>query len=159
MKLNFACGPTRWPGFDNSDIHGEPGTSYVDLEDRPLPYPDGSAEIVMHSHGLLMTHPDLSGLFSEWHRILMPGGWLRLDDNPYRFYDHGTENIVEGAGFPADQRISRRALKAMLITAGFGPCYDIDPGRTKIPADPATVEAILGNHNGHESFAVEAQKW
>ncbi len=89
----------------------------------------------------------------------MPGGWLRLDDNPYRFYDHATENIVEGAGFPDDQRVPRSKLKVMLRDAGFGPVHEIDPSTTKIPADDTTTLSIVGNHNGHESFAVETQKW
>ncbi len=164
MKLNVACGSTRWPGFHNTDINREPGTEWLDLEDRPYPYQDNTAELVMISHGLHLTnngtpvHPNFQAIIREFHRILQPGGWLRIDDNPYRTYDDTTEHVDEGAGYPADLRISRGDFTEMLRNVGFDPVLELDSGDTQIDTDEETRQAITGNGRLHVSFAVEAQK-
>lgn len=165
VRLNFACGPTQWPGFDNSDIDPAYGASVIDLEQRPYPYPDETAELILISHGLHLTydgynpiHPNFQAIMREFHRILRPAGWLRIDDNPWRTYDtlHAADN--EGLGYPRWLRISRVDFCEMLRHVGFGVVAECDPDTTQIPADDDTRQAIIGNHAGHDSFAVEACK-
>ncbi len=168
-RLNFACGGQLWPGFENSDIVG--GDVYCDLEDHPYPYGDDTAELVMISHGLQFcveggqpAHPDLEPMMWEFHRILRPGGWLRIDDNPLRITRIGETlpdsevQAENGRGFPVELRIDRDELIEMLMQIGFEVVVEIDPNTTQIPCEDETRHAITHNHENHYSFALEAQK-
>lgn len=168
MKLNLACGGSRWDGFDNSDIEG--GDRYVDL-DKPLPYPDNSAELVLLSHALFMgtpdgkaLHQDMAAIMREICRVLERGGWLRIDDNPSRCYwdanpvSQAEANEEAYRGYPDDLRITREHLIATLRAAGFSQAWNVPQDATLIEADEATTRAILGNRMGHVSFTVEALK-
>lgn len=168
LKLNFACGETIWPGFDNSDVHGRDGTSIVDLEQPPYPYEEKTAGLILISHGLWMTkdghaplHPDPRKILAEFFRILEPGGWLRIDDNPWRCYVNQfapPSDLEERAQFPEEQRMSRFDLLTMLHGIGFRQIFEIDPQSTLVDADTETRAAIVGNQSGHLSFTVEARK-
>ncbi len=167
LRLNFACGGSRWDGFDNSDTNGEPGTTFVDLTKPPYPYPDESAELILISHALFMGNhgvpnlPELAPIFAEFHRILHPGGWLRIDDNPWRCYDpdHDLDPGQVAAelerGYREEWRLPRGVLCGMLTEAGFNTVAEVDPAETHIPIDDP---AILANKQGHYSFTIEAQK-
>ena len=171
MKLNFACGGSRWPGFINSDINGEPGVEHGDLNEFPYPYEDDSAEIVMISHGLFHTRngdpviADHAAVMREFHRILAPGGWLRIDDNPLRCYldgedvDAGEVDAELARGYPHHLRMSRQDLRDIILRdAGFARFHYVPTDMTYIPGDHETLDAIIGNRMGHVSFTVEAQK-
>ena len=166
LRLNFACGGSQWPGWDNSDIHGDPGTTVVDMDVIPYPYENGSASIIMVSHALFSRHmnpPNMPAIFGEWFRILEPGGWLRIDDNPIRCWQDG-EHVDEGErgneadrGYPDDKKITREHLRGLLRAAGFR-VEDVPQGETRIPCDEETKAAVLGNCQGHYSFTVECHK-
>ncbi len=159
LRLNFACGPSRWAGFVNSDIHGEEGSETISLDERPYPFPDDSAELIMISHGLCI-RPNKRAILAEFARILRPGGWLRIDDNPYRFHNGVLEweriNSQWGR-FPDDLLCPRGVLVEWLLDLGFS-VIEQDPRETEITDDPELELVILGNQLGHESFTIEAQK-
>jgi predicted SAM-dependent methyltransferase len=169
-RLNFACGYAIWPGFDNSDISGEPGSTYLDLEDFPYRYEDDSAEIIMMSHALFVgeegvpAHPDFAPIMAECYRILEPGGWLRIDDNPFRCYVDGVVYPPDEAArehmarFPSQLKIPRETLREILRDAGFKRVEDVPQGMTLIPGDAELHQAIIGNRLTHVSFTIEAQK-
>jgi predicted SAM-dependent methyltransferase len=169
-RLNFACGDAIWPGFDNSDISGEAGSTYLDLEDFPYRYDDDSAEIIMMSHALFVgekgvpAHPDFAPIMSECHRILQPSGWLRIDDNPFRCYLDGDvypdDELAreQGSKFPRSLKIPREELHSILHAAGFSRSMDVPQGETMIPGDAELHLSILGNRLTHVSFTIEAQK-
>lgn len=70
-KIQFGCGGNRLPGFENHD-------SETDIT-KPLPYPDGVADFVFCEHCLEHVNGAKGFLFmEECHRILKPGGVLRL---------------------------------------------------------------------------------
>ena len=159
LRLNFACGPSRWDGFINSDIHGEEGSETIDLDERPYPFADDSAELIIISHGLCI-RPNKHAILSEFARILRPGGWLRIDDNPYRFHN-GTldwERINSQWGrFPEDLLCPRSVLVEWLLELGFDE-IEQDPEQTEITDEPLLRAMILGNQLTHESFTIEARK-
>lgn len=71
-RLQFGCGPRHlpapWENFDRD----------VDIR-KPLPFPDSSAQFVLAEH--VIEHiPFAEGLhfLAECHRVLEPGGVLRL---------------------------------------------------------------------------------
>lgn len=71
MKIQFGCGGNRLPGFKNHDQD-------VDVT-KPLPYRDGVADFVFIEHCIEhVSAPDCLRFFDEAHRILKPGGVLRV---------------------------------------------------------------------------------
>ncbi len=73
MKLNLGCGRIHLPDHLNVDLLG--GEVRVDAEH--LPFREGSFEEVFASH-VLEHIPDLVGTMHELHRVLKPGGLLKV---------------------------------------------------------------------------------
>ena len=75
-KLQIGAGPLGIDGWLNSDLIA--GDVYLDLE-RPLPLPDRVFAYAFGEHVIEhIAEHRIAGLLSELHRILMPGGVLRL---------------------------------------------------------------------------------
>jgi SAM-dependent methyltransferase len=78
-RLHWGCGSVIAPGWINSDIMDGPGVDIPCDIRRGLPLSDGSVDYIVSHHAL----PDL-GLYDqvpalrELHRVLRPGGVLRL---------------------------------------------------------------------------------
>src|SRR6266850_3689498 len=79
-RLHFACGKVHLPDWVNIDQQVDPDIVDVswDLR-RPLPLAHGSAEFIFHEHFLEhLTVQEGLALLRECHRLLMPGGVLRV---------------------------------------------------------------------------------
>jgi predicted SAM-dependent methyltransferase len=77
-RLQVGCGPHRHSGWLNCDRLISRGVIYLDAT-RPLPFPDASFEFVFCEHFLtVLTLPRAFDFLRECHRILRPGGVLRL---------------------------------------------------------------------------------
>jgi SAM-dependent methyltransferase len=76
-RLNLGCGTDVRPGYVNLDAAALPGVDVVhDLDVLPLPFEDETfREIVCQD---VLEHVDLVGVLRECHRILAPGGVLRV---------------------------------------------------------------------------------
>lgn len=165
IRLNVACGDRLWPGWVNADINLHPGTSWLDLRCRPYPYPDNSVHLVMISHALQITvggdHAvgDVTKVLEEFHRILAPGGWLRVDDSAYRIYDAEVGYRPDGTDFPMELYISRDQFKSLLYTIGFAPVHIFATANvTHVQDDPDVQHALMDNSRGHTSVTFEARK-
>lgn len=76
MKVNIGAGRTYVPGFVNVDIVPWADVS-VDLESEPLPFEDGSVQLIFS--GSTLEHlSNYLGVMAELHRVLVDGGWLLL---------------------------------------------------------------------------------
>jgi glycosyltransferase involved in cell wall biosynthesis/predicted SAM-dependent methyltransferase len=77
-KLNLGCGPTILPGWDNLDLEPHPGARFWDATEG-IPAQSESVGLVYCEH--FIEHLDLAvglRLLRECHRVLAPGGLLRL---------------------------------------------------------------------------------
>jgi predicted SAM-dependent methyltransferase len=75
-KLQFGAGPFRLPGWLNTDLIS--GEVHVDLT-RPLPFDDGVFAYAFGEHVIEHLADDQGArLLAELHRVLRPGGVLRL---------------------------------------------------------------------------------
>lgn len=78
QKLNVGCGETKKEGYVNLDwsplVH--PDVAH-DLNVLPYPFPDGSFDLIEAYH--VLEHLDRPfAIMKEFHRILKPGGALRV---------------------------------------------------------------------------------
>lgn len=78
-RLNWGCGAEGEPGWTNSDVKTGPGIQLpADIRDG-LPVPDHSFDYAVSVHALPeLPYPDLVPALAELHRVLEPGGTLRL---------------------------------------------------------------------------------
>ena len=74
--MQIGAGPKRLDGWLNSDLIA--GDIYLDLG-RPLPFEDGSLAYVFGEHVIgSLSEADGADLMRELHRVLRPGGVVRL---------------------------------------------------------------------------------
>jgi predicted SAM-dependent methyltransferase len=79
LRLHVGSGPERLEGWVNVDRQELPGVDLVADVTGGLPLQDGSAEAVFAEHFLEHLRLDHAIAFlHEAHRVLAPGGWLRL---------------------------------------------------------------------------------
>src|SRR5215813_6799182 len=80
LKLNLGCGRKPLSQWINIDDHRRPGVLVMRLPDGLRRFPAASARYIYASH--VLEHIDYparaSTLVRECHRILIPGGVLRL---------------------------------------------------------------------------------
>lgn len=70
-NINLGCGENRLDGWENHD-------SDVDIT-KPLPWPENSVDFILAEHVFEhVSGPDALRFLYECHRILKPGGVLRL---------------------------------------------------------------------------------
>lgn len=77
-KVQIGAGPSNAPGWLNTDIEPTSEQAYLDAT-KPLPFPDGSIYHIFGEH--VIEHLDFNdalGFFREAHRVLAPGGKIRM---------------------------------------------------------------------------------
>lgn len=78
LRLHLGCGPNHLDGWINVDLVSTRCDLPWDLS-HPAPFPEASVAAIFHEH--LMEHlplPTAIGFLRECHRLLRPGGILRV---------------------------------------------------------------------------------
>jgi len=176
IRLNWGCGPFTSPGWINADVRPAPGVDVLVQTGAALPLSDASVDLIVGMHVLQdFAYPDVVPALRELHRVLRPGGWLRLGlpdlDRAIRAYqaheagyfyipDRDARSI--GAKFvtqmiwygsvrtPFNEDFGRESLR----TAGFGEVLRCEFGRT---ASGRPALCTLDNRP-RESLFLEASK-
>jgi predicted SAM-dependent methyltransferase len=74
--LHLGAGPKRISGWLNTDLIS--GDAYIDIE-RALPFADGTLAYAFGEHVIgALSEPGAESLLRELHRVLRPGGVLRI---------------------------------------------------------------------------------
>jgi len=77
-KVQIGAGPSAAPGWLNTDIEPMEGQAYLDAT-KPLPFPDGSVYYIFGEHVIEhIDYEDALAFFKEAHRVLAPGGKIRM---------------------------------------------------------------------------------
>jgi len=89
-KLNLGCGQEYMPGYVNIDLNKKvKADRYLDVT-KKLPFAANSVEEI-RAHHLIEDFDNLENVLKEWHRVLKPGGVLRVWV-PYAFSNHAFVN-------------------------------------------------------------------
>jgi len=76
IKLNLGCGDTRYPGYINMDLYGDPD---VVCDMQKLPYNDKIVDRINAQHVLEhIPYAHFIPTLTEWHRVLKIGGLLDI---------------------------------------------------------------------------------
>lgn len=79
MKLHLGCGKRHLPGFVHIDAVDYPHVDHVASIDNLSFIPDDSVDLIYNCHVLEhFKRRDVVRVLSEWHRVLKPGGILRV---------------------------------------------------------------------------------
>lgn len=92
MRINLGCGKDILPGWVNVDASDQlgPGVEVWDLDEHPWPFEDASAQEI-RGFDIYEHVWDPVGFMIECHRILQPGGTLRLQTCYYLCIDAFTD--------------------------------------------------------------------
>jgi len=135
MKLHLGCGSRRIPGFVNIDCR--PGPAVDDVQNArclpPRKYPPGSVDLIYACHILEhFDHWTYEGVLRHWHRLLKPGGILRISVPDFEktcahYQEHHDIQALMGAlhgrqDFPENIHLHSwdfQSLKSDLESVGF----------------------------------------
>lgn len=79
MKLHLGCGKRHIPGFIHIDAVDYPHVDHVSSIDCLSFIQDGSVDLIYNCHVLEhFKRRDVARVLREWHRVLKPGGVLRI---------------------------------------------------------------------------------
>lgn len=112
--LNVGCGYNIYDGFVNVDLMWKPGVLVWDISRiarEPLPFADGTFKGVFTEHCL--EHVDFDAAWDnlrEYHRLLKPGGTLRVVVPDGEIYIDGW--IANRAGRPVELPYARERKEA-----------------------------------------------
>jgi SAM-dependent methyltransferase len=173
-KLHIGCGRNKLNGWLNHDTD-------MDIR-RPLPLADNCLEHIFAEHVLEHVTPrEAWGFLKEAHRVLQPGGGLRIVvpcvDLIYQRYDHQYANFMrriahnDGSLEASIRSVifnwghmaiwTTGALQAVLGAIGYKTTL-ATPGNSHFPSLAGVdghAKAIGEHANWVESGVVEAVKW
>jgi predicted SAM-dependent methyltransferase len=156
LRLHLGCGRKTLHDWVNVDLSGD----RVDLAwnlARPLPFRDGSAEAIFHEH--VLEHLSLEQslkLLEECHRLLRPGGILRIvvpdAGGLARSYANGGSDMLERVrpGRPSAMlalqemfywhrhctMYDAETLKLVVTAAGFSTVEESSFGQSRLTPPP-----------------------
>lgn len=171
LFINLCAGDRWFAGWEGSDIAPQdPRLKTIDA--TSLPYADATVDVAMMSHALTPLQALENGwqrCFDEVFRVLRPGGWFRIDDEPRRFYLRD-EDIDPSYAMP----VPRSYVIVRLQAAGFMVCGPSDgiamdgvttipgmlpPSWTYTPQEAEQLRAgLVDNKTWHVSWTLECLK-
>lgn len=121
QRLNWGCGPTARYGWINADIDPWPGVQIVGDVLKGLPLAENSIDYIVSIHVLPeIAYNNLDATLRELHRVLKPGGVLRLSlpdmDRAIRAYQSGDRDYF----LIGDEVVKDLSAKLVVQLTWFG---------------------------------------
>lgn len=105
MKLHLGCGKRHIPGFVHIDAVDYPHIDHVASIDNLSFIQNGSVDLIYNCHVLEhFKRRDVERVLREWHRVLKPGGVLRISVPDFAklcevYQRYGKIDLIIGALF------------------------------------------------------------
>lgn len=134
VYLNLGCGTITHPAFLNVDALVARHIHYIRPIDDLRPFRDDSVDLVYASHCLEhFSHREVARVVAEWHRVLKPGGILRVGvpdfDQLIAMYEYSGRDIgaiqqilMGGHTYPLNRHyvvFTERSLTQLFRKVGF----------------------------------------
>lgn len=133
FRIHFGCGHVRLDGWINVDVEATVRPDLVADLGAGLPFRDGVADLI-HSEDFVdqLELNDAFGFFHECHRLLKPGGVMRLLtpdlDKLLRFYCGNDETLIrlwnESVGLPLRVETLGEVVNRAMHLGGHTFLYD-----------------------------------
>jgi predicted SAM-dependent methyltransferase len=128
LRLNLGSAKSHLPGWVNVDLIGDAADLAWDLT-KPLPLHEGSVDAIFHEH--VLEHfelPAAISLLRESHRLLAPGGILRIgvpDLGAYlRAYQDADSSFLQATR--PDRPTKLLAVQEVFFDSGHRSAYDFE---------------------------------
>lgn len=174
VYVNLGCGVNTSSEFINIDTRMLPNVHYIhEIQQLPM-FDDNSVDMIYASH--LVEHiprEELKKTFKEWHRVLKPGGVLRIGvphfDNLVRVYElsgRKVESIVNqllGQNAPYDDHHTiwnMEYARELFMSTGFSKVYEWDAKNADHHSfkDKSQREMTIAGETISISLNIEARK-
>jgi predicted SAM-dependent methyltransferase len=128
LRLNLGSAKARLPGWVNVDLIGDGADLAWDLT-KPLPLLNGSVDAIFHEH--VLEHfelPAAISLLRESHRLLTPGGILRIGVPNFgaylRAYQEADSSFLQT--IRPDRPTKLLAVQEVFFDSGHRSAYDFE---------------------------------
>lgn len=154
LRIDAGASGRSFPGFIALDRERVPGVIVCDLR-LGLPFGTGTAEILTASHVLEHLHPfhELPGVLREFHRVLQPGGLLRVAVPDL-------QRLLRAYVDPESTEAKALAATQSELKRYTGVAYEEMPAALKFSAICFGNNSGAPYYDGHQAcFDFEALRW
>ena len=175
INLHLGCGPVNHRKFINIDGYPYPHVHYVQPIEKLPQFKEGSVDLIYGSHCLEhFKYSETLSVLKEWHRVLKPGGIVRLSvpdfDKLVGIYEanrHDPDTILPQLMGGQNNKynyhltiLNRVNLSRILKEAGFVDVSEWKPGTDDLTTfnDYSIFKKKIGDRSYEISLNIEAVK-
>ncbi len=160
VKLHLGCGKRVMPGWTNIDCFAADGIAFECDFREPLPFADGAVTMLYSEHVLEhLAEYDAHALLRECHRVLAPGGKIRLGmpdaeifirayvNEDRAFFDH-----AKGIGSPSRPLDTRMKVINQMARMGGHHLFMWDFETLRLAMEQAGFTSITKGVSGTSRF-------
>lgn len=173
MRVNLCSGGQHAPGWWTVDKDAPDVDYQIDVT-QGLPFRDSEVDLLLCHHALdLMGCMEVNGVLAECHRVLVPGGWMRVslfdplkamgayDDNDVDWFaDRGAPDapLRDQLDFMLHQNGARRWITTPLLLASVLEGAGFMAYRESCMRSSGPPDLVAFDSRAAESMFVDAQK-
>jgi predicted SAM-dependent methyltransferase len=138
VRVNLGCGLDILPGWVNVDASGQlgPSVNVWDLDDIPWEWAGDCSASEIRARDIFEHVDDPVGFMCECHRILVPGGPLRMQTTYWQWVDAFTDPTHKR--FPTEQTFDYWVRGTALYEAQNAQMGGVEFVKVRVEPNPGT---------------------